>query len=80
MAGENCRSGCKTRNHESYIECMKDGAPRVTLRATPKNSWDRELSFYKSARDQGIQPDSTRTADIQKAIEVSDRTGVAYGK
>lgn len=78
MAGENCRSGCRTRHHESYIECLRDGTPRVTLAATPNNAWDRELNFYKQAREQGIQPKSTKTADIQRAIEVSDSTGTAY--
>lgn len=78
MAGESCRTGCRTRDHESYAACLRDGTPRVTLAATPHNAWDKELSLYKSAREQGIQPASTKTADIQRAIEASDSAGVAY--
>jgi len=80
MKGENCRSGCRTRDHDTYGQCLRDASPRVTLAATPHNAWDRELNFYKSAREQGIQPSSTKTADIQKALDISDSTGVAYGK
>jgi hypothetical protein len=41
--------------------------------------WDNELSLYREARKQGIQPDGTSTAQIQKAMDVSDKTGHAYG-
>ena len=40
--------------------------------------WDKELDLYKSARAQGIQPASTRTRDIRKALEISDKTGKAF--
>lgn len=76
--GEKCRSGCRTRDHRSYAECLKDGMPGVNLRTDTSNAWDRELSLYRHARRQGIQPDSTQTRDIQVALEFSDRTGVAY--
>ena len=42
--------------------------------------WDKELALYRSARAQGIQPDGTSTAKIQQALDISDRTGKAYGK
>lgn len=41
--------------------------------------WDNELDLYRKARAQGIQPDGTSTAQIQKAMDVSDKTGHAYG-
>lgn len=41
--------------------------------------WDRELDLYASARKQGIQPDGTSTAKIRQAMDVSDKTGYAYG-
>ena len=43
-----------------------------------QKKWDKELGLYKQARDQGIQPDGTSTKQIQKSIDVSNRTGVAY--
>jgi len=42
--------------------------------------WDNELALYRSARSQGIQPDSTKTKDIRKAIDISNKTGKAYGE
>lgn len=44
-----------------------------------QKKWDQELSLYRKARAQGIQPDTTKTKDIQKAIDVSNKTGYAYG-
>ena len=41
--------------------------------------WDKELNLYRDARKQGIQPDGTSTAQIQKAMDVSDKTGHAFG-
>jgi hypothetical protein len=46
---------------------------------TAQKKWDNELALYKSARNQGIQPDSTKTTDIRKAIDMSEKTGRAYG-
>ena len=76
--GDNCRSGCRTRNHSSYGECLRDANPVVNLKATPNNSWDRELETYRDARSQGIQPATTRLADVHQALDVSDKTGVAF--
>ena len=73
-----CRSGCREKSHASYAECLRAANPVVNLRATPNNSWDRELETYRDARSQGIQPATTRLADVQKALDVSDRTGVAF--
>lgn len=44
-----------------------------------KKSWKSELDLYKTARAQGIQPDSTKRKDIEKAINISNKTGHAYG-
>jgi hypothetical protein len=41
--------------------------------------WDNELSLYREARKQGIQPEGTSTAQIRKAMDVSDKTGHAFG-
>lgn len=45
---------------------------------TAQKKWDKELDLYKSARAQGIQPASTKTRDIRKAIEISNKTGKAF--
>jgi hypothetical protein len=41
--------------------------------------WDNELKLYRDARAQGIQPEGTSTAKIRKALDVSDKTGHAFG-
>jgi uncharacterized protein YdaU (DUF1376 family) len=41
--------------------------------------WDNELKLYRDARAQGIQPEGTSTAKIRKAMDVSDKTGHAFG-
>ncbi len=80
-----CRTGCPTQDHESWGDCLR--ASNISMNAgdaksglqMPRKAVEKELALYRSARKQGIQPETTRTADIQKAIEVSNKTGVAYG-
>ena len=43
-----------------------------------QKKWDKELSNYRDARSQGIQPAGTSTAQIQAAHEASDKIGKAY--
>lgn len=80
MLGENCRSGCPERNHESYAACLKD----TTFHAALGESHDAnvrgeaELSAYRAARAQGIQPASTRKRDIDRAVILSDKSGSAF--
>jgi hypothetical protein len=46
---------------------------------TTQKKWDNELSLYQTARKQGIQPDSTKTKDIRRAIDISEKIGKPYG-
>ena len=75
----NCRTGCKTQDHETYAECLQDsnisfGSEQVS--STLKKN-EKELSAYRDARKLGIQPASTRMKDIEKAVRVSEATGRA---
>lgn len=83
-----CRSGCPTKDHDSWGECLRasniqmnpgDASGALVSNGWTNKKWDKELSLYESARKQGIQPDGTTTAKIQKALDISDKTGVAYG-
>jgi hypothetical protein len=74
--------------HPEYIEgCFMCRVSTVSMHAGDAKSGlemgakkvEKELDLYRKARKQGIQPDSTKTKDIQKAIEVSNKTGHAYG-
>jgi hypothetical protein len=76
--GQHCRSGCREKSHESYGACLRDAHLGVNLQVTPSSAWDRELALYESAKRQGISPAGTSTAKIREALDVSDRTGVAY--
>jgi hypothetical protein len=67
--------GCKARGLQL---ATGDAAGNIIASGTTQKKWDKELSLYKQARAQGIQPEGTSTKQIQKAIDVSNRTGVAY--
>jgi hypothetical protein len=41
--------------------------------------WNAELKAYKDARAQGIQPSGTSMKKIQEAVDISNKTGKAYG-
>ena len=78
----------RERTHPEFVEgCFGCKASTIDLNAGEANSrltmsskkWDKELALYRSAREQGIQPDGTSTAKIRKAIDVSNKTGIAYG-
>ena len=76
------------QKHPEYVEgCFGCKASTLDLNAGDANSrlamstkkWDKELALYRSAREQGIQPDGTSTAKIRKAIDISNKTSKAYG-
>jgi hypothetical protein len=75
-----CRTGCVTRNHRSYAECARGLQINTGLDLTfGQKKWDAELSAYRSARAQGIQPDGTTMDKVEAAFRKSDASGVAYG-
>lgn len=81
-----CRSGCPTQDHGSWGECAKAANLRIGycgvngMDRDRQRRWDAELSAYRAARRQGIQPDSTRMPAIRHAVEESNRVGAAYGR
>ena len=83
-----CRSGCPTQDHESWGDCLRasniqmstgDANGGLVSNNWTNKKWDSELALYRTAREQGIQPDGTSTAKVRKALDISDKTGVAYG-
>ena len=87
LLGKNCTSGCKTRDHRSYAECLRDkntrtylAAPSRGLDGTTQKRWDAELGRYYEARREGIQPDGTTMPKVMEAIKLSDAAGAAYGR
>jgi hypothetical protein len=82
-----CSTGCLTKDHRSYGECMRSkrqmvGFARSAYGAdkTKDKLHERELSLYKELRDQGIQPDGTGMAKLEFAKRMSEETGMAYGR
>jgi hypothetical protein len=78
----------RIRTHPEYVDgCF--GCKASTMNLNPGEAstrltmsakkWDNELALYRSARAQGIQPDTTKTKDIRRAIDISNKTGIAYG-
>lgn len=65
--------GCKVSTLEMGVG---DANSKVSMSTT---KWDAELKAYKDARAQGIQPDGTSMKAVQKAVEISNKTGKAYG-
>lgn len=78
--GSKCSSGCITKDHFSYAECLKSKkvSNPPTLLSTPQKKWDAELNAYNDAVRQGIQPSGTKMKNIQEAVEISQRTGRAF--
>lgn len=80
-----CTTGCPTQDCESYGACLKGKSARVAycnsaagLDYTAQKSWDRELSAYKDARAEGLQPSGTKLHQVENAKRISDATGTAF--
>ncbi len=79
-----CRTGCPTKDHANWGECLRAADLRVAYSgiggndATTQKKWDNELAEYRKAREQGIQPAGTKLAQVRQAVEISNKTGVAY--
>ena len=82
----NCTSGCKTRDHESYAECLRAKGTLIAYCNSANGSdysgqkaFDKENALFRSAIAQGIEPDTTRRKDVERAIRISNETGRPYG-
>jgi len=81
-----CSRGCPTPGaHASFGDCLRAKRPRVGYAAeargldlSAEKRWHKELDLYESARRQGVQPAGTKTHQIRTALDVSDKTGVAF--
>lgn len=79
-----CRTGCPTQDHATWGECARAAQFKVAYcgigggDATAEKKLQKELSEYRAAKKQGIQPATTSTRDIRKAVEISNRTGTAF--
>jgi len=76
----NCRSGCKTKDHKTYGQCLS--AANIRTAATMNNPTasgvKKELSAYRSARANGIQPEGTTMNKVKEAESASRALGRPY--
>jgi len=72
--GDDC-FGCKVKNLQLNAG---DAKHSITESGTTQKKWDKELDFYKEARSQGIQPESTTRAAVEKAYEASEVLNKPY--
>lgn len=80
-----CRTGCLTKDHATYGQCLRAASLRVGwakshlgIDRTRERNKNTELDLYAEARKAGIQPATTRTPDIHKAFELSEKAGAAF--
>jgi hypothetical protein len=81
-----CSSGCPTPGaHRTWGECMRAKNTRVGWAASAQNldlsrekRFQKELSDYRDARRQGVQPGGTTGRKVEEAMKLSDMTGTAY--
>ena len=86
MTKSNCRSGCRTQDHESYADCLQDASLSFTGCFPTRRGWDKtkenkdnkELDSYYSALRQGVEPISTKQKDIDAALMLSNEAGKAF--
>lgn len=78
-----CR--CHDGPHDTFGACLRAKNFKIGycqsargLDRSSQNRWDSELDLYRSARKQGVQPRSTHARDIRSALDLSDKTGVAF--
>lgn len=78
-----CREGCRTKDHESYAQCLRSA--RVTVNATINSQlqgmWEKtktDLSAYQTARANGIQPGGTSVEKVRDAESATRLLGRPY--
>ena len=67
--------GCKAQGLAPLMS-TGDASNKVAM---PKKKWEKELQAYRDARAQGIQPAGTSMKKVQEAVEISNKTGKAFG-
>ncbi len=81
-----CSSGCLTKDHATYGECMRSKRQMVGFARSVVGSdktkdklHERELNLYRDLRAQGIQPDGTGISKLEFAKRMSEEQGMRYG-
>lgn len=83
--GVNCSVGCAAKSHFTFGECLRDkGVGAISFKVSKGqgdlNRTDRELSAFRDAVNQGVEPDGTTMQKVQDAMILSNEKGAAYGR
>lgn len=78
-----CRSGCKTKDCESYAACLRNARVQTAAVMTSPLAplYDKtkgDLAAYRSARANGIQPEGTTIEKVRAAEGASRVLGRPY--
>ena len=83
LSQNNCRTGCRTKDHASWAECARAANPTVNATVTSNlaGMWSKtktDLAAYETARRNGIQPEGTTVEKVREAEKASKALGRPY--
>lgn len=72
-----CSSTCLTKDHKTFGECLRAKGLQISpavlaSRGGAGKAWDAELDHYENAVRQGLSPEGTTRAKVDKAIREAD--------
>ena len=78
-----CRTGCQSKDHDTYAQCLRAARVRVADTINSPNQWmfdqtKKDLSAYQRARANGIQPGGTSVTKVREAEAATNMLGRAY--
>ena len=76
-----CSSNCPTPGaHQNWGECVS--AKSLQIADVTAHSFNtgqhRQIKEYVRAREAGIQPDTVFKRDVDRAVRITEKTGVPY--
>jgi len=74
-----CRTGCPSKDHASWGECARAARFHTAglAQRDEYKAFDAELRDYESCVNQGMQPEGTTRAKIDKCVRESNEVGRA---
>lgn len=78
-----CRSGCRTKDHGSYAECLRAATVQTPAVFTSPlqdmyGKTKTDLAAYEAARRHGIQPGGTTVEKVRQAEAATRMLGRPY--
>lgn len=73
-----CRSGCRTKDHQSWGACLKAANVKAQWLGGTGMSYGDEKAFYqidtdyRAALDAGVDPGSFERKDVDAALRAAD--------